>query len=163
MNTEVQQMLKEKETILEIIKDIKADLRSFDGGPVHADLKLELKRWEGELKEVNEKVSGKVKKEKESLKSDLKSVKKRIKEAERKQYEQQIRNQYDDSRKRQKDKAKSDAHIDSLYDLRDSILKSLGGPIPEEVTRTSKYKTFNSWSKGRPTGQGKVKFWRGRP
>ncbi len=69
------------------------------------------------------------------------------------------------TQERKKDKEKSDARMDSLYELRDSILKGLGRPIPKEVTvtRTPKYKTFTPWSKGRPTGQGKAKFWRGRP
>ncbi len=152
MKAEIQQRLDGRNTILEILEGIRADLRSLKDGPRRANLTLELQRWEAKLKEVNR-----------GFKSDLKSIEKQIEKAERKQYEQQIRNQYDDPRKRKKDKQKSDAHIDSLWDLRDSILRKLGRPIPKEVTKTSKYKTFPPWSKGRPTGQGKAKFWRGRP
>ncbi len=147
-----QQKLNETKTILETLERIRADLRRSKDESLRTDLKLELERWKAKLEKVNG-----------GVRSNLRFIENEIEVAERAQYKQQIQNQYDEPRKRERDKRKSDARIDFLWELRDSVLKELGLPIPEEVTRTPKYKTFNSWSKGRPTGQGKARFWRGRP
>ncbi len=147
-----QQTLNETKTILEKLEGLRTDLRRCKDESLRADLEFEHKRWKAKLQNING-----------GVKSNLKFIEKRIEEAERGRYKQQIQNQYDEPKKRARDRKKSDARIDFLWDLRDSVLREFGLPVPKEVTRTSKYTTFNSWSKGRPTGQGKAKFWRGRP
>ena len=42
-------------------------------------------------------------------------------------------------------------------------LMELKAAIEEELARPPTYETFRSWPKGRPSGQGKARFWRGRP
>lgn len=42
-------------------------------------------------------------------------------------------------------------------------LKELKANIEKELATPPTYETFRSWPKGRSKGQGKARFWRGRP
>ena len=46
-------------------------------------------------------------------------------------------------------------YLKYLHELKANIEKELNSPPT--------YETFRSWPKGRPKGQDRVKFWRGRP